>query len=309
MTIDLLDTPLRVSWRFAPEAPLPPAVAMRIVEQLVAGGVFYVTLEGTPLAHAALDGMLARFAKQDVRVTLVCMGTPVEIAALHPDLAIHQLYLEVGADPDERTLEILVSRLAAVRQQGFDPGLLLVPRPANIARLPRLMDFCREHGVSRCKLPNVPLDSADRPRKVVDLLGPDDLERLRRVLPETAAAAPALEIHDLFLWELLGPERQASRSEYGGCQAANSLGHVDAQGNLWPCASWPEPLGSLLTESLETVWASPMRRRIRAEIDTPPSGCRGCRDYSGCFGGCRGLARTFNQDHGGRDPLCRGVRR
>ncbi|GAB6082003.1 hypothetical protein JCM30471_09170 [Desulfuromonas carbonis] len=117
----------------------------------------------------------------------------------------------------------------------------------------------------------------------------------------------ALEVHDLFLWEILFPGGGGERSEYGGCQAGNSVGYVDASGDLYPCSSWPRLIGSLLEHSLDELWHSAQRLAIREQIATVPAGCRGCRDYPVCFGGCRGLAETFA--HGTeRDPACDGPR-
>ena len=106
---------------------------------------------------------------------------------------------------------------------------------------------------------------------------------------------------------LLFPDGGVARSEYGGCQAANSLAHIDSHGVVHPCVSWPQPLGSLLDHTLYDIWQGPSRQSARDEIAAVPSGCEGCRDYSIWFGGCRGLSRL---DHNlkGRDPMCKGPR-
>jgi len=309
MTLDLLDTPLRVSWRLSPQCSSAVANLPTIAERLVEAGVFQVTLEGRPLAHPAVHEVLCIFAAGGLRVDLSCEGTAAELNSLGSGMPVRQIALDVASCLATDDFTVLSEQLETIRRKGFDPALLLVPRHDNVARIPRLFEFCRVHRVAKFKLPNVGIDVSVKNLSGAELVTPGDLLRLSRELPPDAASGLELEVHDLFLWELLCPDCQDSRSEYGGCQAGNSLGYIDAGGNLYPCASWPERLGSLLDHSVEALWALPARRRIREEIAETPEGCRGCRDLSICHGGCRGLARTFNRSHGSRDPLCGGPRR
>ncbi len=304
MTIDLLDTPLRISWRLSPEGPLTDPDALIVADRLVEAGVFYVTLEGHPLACPAINDILRIFAGGGLQVMLICEGTAAELKYLHPGLPVRQLYLDVAPCLATDDFTSLSGQLESIRNQGFDPGLLLGPRHDNVAKIPRLFELCRAHQIPKIKLPNVGIDGSVKTLSEAGLVTPEDLQSLGRELAPEATSGLELEVHDLFLWELLCPDRQDSRSEYGGCQAANSLGHVDGSGDLYPCSSWPEKLGSLLDHSVEALWASPARLRIREEIAATPAGCRGCQDLSICFGGCRGLARTFNRHHGSRDPMC-----
>ncbi len=308
MTIDLLDTPLRISWCLSPEGSLPVADMLIVAERLVEAGVFFVTLEDRPLAHPAIHDILRILADGGCQVILTCEGTAAEFNSLQPGLPIRQLYLDVAPCLVRDDLTPLSQALETIRNRGFEPGLLLVPRHGNVAKIPQLFEFCRAHKVARFKLPNVGIDGSVRSLAEAALVTPDDLQVLAGKLGPDAASGLQLEVHDLFLWELLCPDQQESRSEYGGCQAANSLGHVDRDGNLLPCSSWPQKLGSLLNHSVETLWALPERQRVRDEIAATPEGCRGCRDLSSCFGGCRGLARTFNRHQGSRDPMCREPR-
>jgi GeoRSP system SPASM domain protein len=142
-----------------------------------------------------------------------------------------------------------------------------------------------------------------------DLIRPEDVESFRK----QAADFPdffgklKLDVHDLFLWEILFPDGGVARSEYGGCQAANSLAHVDICGTVHPCVSWPQSLGSLLADSFYDIWQAAPRQAVRADIASIPTGCNRCRDYAICFGGCRGLSR-LDETLNGRDPMCEGVR-
>lgn len=308
MGLDLLDTPVRISWRFAPTSPLSRADLLRIAGRLVEGGVFFLYLDGRPLLHPDLPELLDTLANTGIRISLLSSGSPAELDVLRPGLPLAHLDVEI-VDRAGLTRDALGRKLEHFRACGYDPGLLLRPFALRLSWFPELLATARELGVTRVRLPNLPLDGEEASRGAAELPGPKDLERLRSVLGTGCAAGLSLEIHDLFIWELFHGDDGAQRAEYGGCQAGNSLGHVDAAGMLHPCASWPGALGSLLDHSLEELWASPARFSVRAELERVPSGCQDCAGYDLCFGGCRGLSRSFDPHGDGRDPLCAGPRR
>ena len=312
MALDLLDTPLRISWDLHQnDQPMPAPLVELVLQRLADAGVFFVTLQRQPLLHPQIGQILHHLAGSGCQALVVCQGTPAELAALDVALPLPNLLLDIAPWTAGGKLlpTPLTAAVAQVRSQGFEPGLLLVPNSENICLIPEVFELCRELGIGRFKLPNTPHDGSLTHASA--LPGPADLERLAAVLrgqPLKASSAVSLEIHDLFLWELLVPALGGERGEYGGCQAANSIGHIDGEGRLHPCSSWPQVLGSLAGQSIEDLWASSLRQQIRAEIAACPRGCRGCGDYPLCFGGCRGLARSLNASAGGRDLLCRGPR-
>ncbi len=314
MPIDYLDAPLRITWDLHGEGPpLPAGQLLAVVDRLVEAGVFFVTLQEQPLVHPQIHEFLHRLAEGGCQTMVVCSGTPEEIRALAPSLPIRTVFLDAGsfARTAEAGLDGLHGAVEAIRGQGFEPQLLMVPGKDNVAMLLQLLDFCRSAGIGKFKLPNVKIVGSLARSAAENLLDADDVDRLRADLAAydgDPASGVALEVHDLFLWELLCPDSQEGRSEYGGCQAGNSLGHIDSAGNLYPCSSWPEILGSLLDHPLETLWAGKKRGQVRAEVAGTPSDCAGCADFGICFGGCRGLSRTLFPGGEARDPLCRGRR-
>lgn len=314
MSIDLLDTPLRVTWDLHGEkTSLGEEDALRVADALSTAGLFFSTLEERPLLHVAIRGVLDTLAAGGVQVLLVCDGSDLELDRLTPGLPIATLFLNAAPFVADGRADIPALNRAVdrVRARGYEPALLMTPLRGNIRALPGLLGFCRQVGMGKFKLPNVKIgDSFCRSRRP-DLLQPQDIEALKTLLGadrDALRAGIALEVHDLFLWELLFSDGEEGRSEYGGCQAGNSLAHVDGFGELYPCSSWPQRLGSLLSDTLEDLWASPLRHAVRNEIAEVPAGCAGCRDYPLCFGGCRGLARSLPPGPGGRDPLCAGRR-
>lgn len=316
MGIDLLDTPVRLTWDLhGPRESLAESGMLTIADRIAAGGVFYVTLEERPLAHPAVATIVARLAAGGCAVSLTCTGSVPELAALaHLPAPLPAVQLDATVFLNAGRLDAsgLQTVLERLREQGAEPGLYLLPRKSNLHVIPSLLDFCHKAGVQRFKLPNARIGDRFHSIPPEDLPRWPDLEAFRESWNRQAPECPdelRVEIHDRFLWEIMTPGLDQTRSEYGGCQAANSLGHVDAAGTVYACAAWPEPLGSLHTASLDEIWQSPRRLAVRERISATPPGCLGCRDYPLCFGGCRGLGELFNCSGGGRDPMCREPRR
>ncbi|NJC86995.1 MAG: SPASM domain-containing protein [Desulfuromonas sp.] len=316
MGLDLLDTPVRLTWDLhGPGQPLSDGAMLAIAGRIVDAGVFFVTLEARPLVHPALPEILAELVAGGCQVQVACAGDEEELAALEalpiprPRVQLDIAAFLPDAIHDAGRLRIVLERL---RHIGIDPTLCLIPLKSNLPMIPSLLRLCRELGAGRFKLPNARIGDTFQSCPIADLPRWQDLEAYRAqwaAANVSAADLPELEIHDRFLWEIMTPENDQARSEYGGCQAANSLGHVDASGTVHPCAAWPEVLGSLCGADLERIWLSPARFAVRERIARIPAGCAGCRDYPLCLGGCRGLGESLNQAAGGRDPMCREPRR
>jgi GeoRSP system SPASM domain protein len=246
------------------------------------------------------------------RTTVLCQGGRDELEALESSALPDEVLLDAGPFTGGQGIDAgaLAETLDRLRAAGCDPGLAFVPAAGKLEFLPGLADLCRALGISRFKLPNLRIDDSLTPPAGGAPLRPGDIVALRESLGNLAGQLGRglhLEVHDLFLWEVLFPEGGGERSEYGGCQAGNSLGYVNAAGTLFPCTSWPEAIGSLLTVPLTDLWACKKRYGIRERIRATPAGCVGCRDLPVCFGGCRGLA-LCGYGNQGRDPGCAGPR-
>ncbi len=315
MGLDLLDTPVRLTWDFPDNADKQtgstlPAIARRIAD----GGVFFVTLQGTPLLHPEAEEVL-KLLGGGCQLLITSRGNPDELACLArlPQTG-SQILLDVSGflDADHG---VDTSRLLAVVQsfrfQACEPAFALTPLRNNLCNIPDLVRFCSEHQVARLKLPNAHIGDSFHTYSPADLLCWQDVDNFRHVwldFMKSSCRLPAMEIHDLFLWEIMTPNHLQSRSEYGGCQAGNSLGHVDTHGLVHPCAAWPQPLGRLPEQSLADIWSGGERLAVREHISKKPEGCHGCSDFDICFGGCRGLALHLNSSEGERDLMCSGPR-
>ncbi len=311
MAVDLLDAPLRISWDICPpgQSPLNRQQLLLVADQLSAAGVFFVTLEEAPLAHPEIQGLLEALRQGGCQVSLLSKVSPAELEVLAQLGSDFNLFVDVDRFCSAGQLDApaLATALKQVQQTHADPALLWTPSRGQLALLPELLKFCSHQQVSRLKLPNQKIGVNPKKSQLDNLPDCTDLGELEKSI--AAGDLPArnglqLEVHDLFLWELLQPLTGGQRSEYGGCQAANSLGHISVAAELFPCSSWPEPLGSLLENELLDLWQSASRLQIREAIQQVPVGCDGCRDYQVCFGGCRGLSRFCRTDDLGRDLLC-----
>jgi radical SAM protein with 4Fe4S-binding SPASM domain len=70
-----------------------------------------------------------------------------------------------------------------------------------------------------------------------------------------------------------------------GCSACEGLLSVNPAGELLPCSSWPEPVGSLLSEGFDALWFGIRARWIREKREAH-IGCRDCREFALCHGAC-----------------------
>ncbi len=69
------------------------------------------------------------------------------------------------------------------------------------------------------------------------------------------------------------------------CAAMDGLISVSPSGNVLPCSSYPESMGSLLTKDFEDVWFS-RRARYFKNKKFAPEECTGCDRFSPCQGAC-----------------------
>jgi GeoRSP system SPASM domain protein len=312
MALDLLDTPLRATWDLHDgRSGMPSPLAAQVAQRLTDAQVFYLTLDLHPLLHADVVDLVRDLSAAGCQVE-VCTGSSADELARLPELPeTVPVLLDVAPFCLADGLDFvgLGKIMDDFRAMGRIPVFSLVPNRDNIGLLGALFAFSQRAGIARFKLPNLRINDTFRQTCQPFMVTPSDLDRLRLQVSDAAAfrSGLQLDVHDLFLWEILFPDGGTARSEYGGCQAANSLAHVDLQATVHPCNSWPHPLGHLAVASFDVIWSSPDRLAIRQNVAMQPAGCCNCRDYAICFGGCRGLARELPTIDG-RDPMCAGRR-
>lgn len=312
MGIDLLDNPIRVTWDLQGDGfRMSDSAAEIVLQRLVDARLFFVTLEQRPFAHPYCGEILQQLTAAGVQTLLLCDGTEEELSCLSiadnlPVTLLVRLQSFISTKgPDYTRLKHVIK---VMRSFGLNPGLSLTPLKSNIAYLKPLLEFCKDLEIQRFKLPNINIDDNFQQSVKAQVLRSDDLDILRQNLPDPALLKEIdLEVHDLFLWEILARDSAGSRSEYGGCQAGNSLAHIRSDATVLPCVTWPKPLGSLLEQDFSDIWLSEVRSEICQSIAAQPAGCAACKDYQLCFGGCRGLSKVLDIDDS-LDPMCSGPR-
>ena len=72
---------------------------------------------------------------------------------------------------------------------------------------------------------------------------------------------------------------------YKRCTAAEYNICIEPDGAVIPCQSYYEPVGNILTDPWETLWNSPLFKKIRGREAAPPECCT-CPDFEVCGSGC-----------------------
>ncbi len=69
------------------------------------------------------------------------------------------------------------------------------------------------------------------------------------------------------------------------CAALDGLVHVNPYGEILPCSSWPEAMGSLLDGKFEEIWFQERSAWFK-EKRFAPEACTGCASFVACQGAC-----------------------
>ncbi|MDH4211457.1 MAG: radical SAM protein [candidate division WOR-3 bacterium] len=69
------------------------------------------------------------------------------------------------------------------------------------------------------------------------------------------------------------------------CAAITGLLSIDPAGNIIPCSSWREPVGSLLRHSFSDLWQSE-KLHCYKHMEYAPDECRRCAHFNECKGAC-----------------------
>ncbi len=279
-----LSAPLRVTW----DLPRDPERARTLWRRLGRGRVLFVEAQVTAQSVAALEGLEAP-PEGAPAPRLSLLGGAAELAA-----GLARLGTDALAGSELLVLPPYAPPAAmdALRdgQRKVTPALWStaegVAELAAAAAAARVLGAAAVAVLNPCQ-PAAPLTAAQRAAAA-------------QAWRATAADDLGLRVHDLFLAEELGLEPFRG---YAGCQAASTLAHLDAEGQLRACRSLPLPLGDLGASELVTLWAAPERRSLAAQLAAAPRACAGCSLETSCRGGCRGYAPDL-----ARDPACGGRR-
>jgi len=126
MALDLLDTPVRLTWDLCGSSGCPErAAVLSLADRLVDGGVFFVTLDGRPLLHPAAGELLERLQGGGCQVQVYCTGAPLELTLLETHgrfLAGVLIDVDPFMDAGQLATERLRGAVAAVGATGCEAG-------------------------------------------------------------------------------------------------------------------------------------------------------------------------------------------
>jgi radical SAM protein with 4Fe4S-binding SPASM domain len=83
------------------------------------------------------------------------------------------------------------------------------------------------------------------------------------------------------------------------CAAVDGLVHVNPRGEILPCSSWPESLGSLVDERFADIWFSERSSYFKHKRFAPAR-CASCGSFVACQGACPLYWRYAGEDELGR---------
>jgi radical SAM protein with 4Fe4S-binding SPASM domain len=246
---------------------LPGLVACAARLGLVAG----LNTNGRRLADRAYAGTLRRRGLEHVQITLAS-----------PDPTAHNL--AVGANAFRETVRGL--------QNALNVGLHTITNTtlthANRHQARELVDFVHGLGVRTFAMNGV--ICSGRGRGSPQALTEAELTPIVLEVSEHAA-----ELGMTFLWYTPTEYCRLSPLELGlgakSCNAAEYSICVEPNGDVLPCQSYYESAGNLLRDEWDTIWDSPLFRRLRLRRSNPrlaglDERCYDCPDLPVCGGGC-----------------------
>jgi radical SAM protein with 4Fe4S-binding SPASM domain len=160
----------------------------------------------------------------------------------------------------------------------------------NVGTLPETLDFLADLGV-----PTVGLNAliySGRGITVGTGLKEHDLQPLLEMaVSKTSARGQRLIWYTPTQYCEFDPTRHGLGAK--GCTAALYSMCVEPNGDVLPCQSFYQPVGSILVDPWEHIWNHELALRLRERRKLPDK-CGGCTLLAGCGGGCPLLANAIH---------------
>ncbi len=113
------------------------------------------------------------------------------------------------------------------------------------------------------------------------------IDELKSLLPKVKEKAQILSLK--FLWYTPTQYCQFNPVQFGlgvkSCTAALINACVGPNGDVYPCQSYFESLGNILTEQWEKIWRHPLAEKLRSRSYAEEK-CKDCSDLQVCGAGC-----------------------
>lgn len=255
---------------------------------------FFSFTGGEPLLRQDLEELASFATSLGLRVNLITNGSlatadraaslkaagldTAQVSLESPDPAVHDALCGVDG-AWERT----VAGIAALRKAGISVQTNSTITSLNRCGLTRLPAFLSSIGVRRFSM-NLFIP-AGRGLTQDELFVPYSeagmiVDRVRRAAHEAAMT---------FFWYSPTPYCVYNPVARGlgnkSCAAMDGLLHVNPRGEILPCSSWPESLGSLTERRFSELWFSERASYFKNKRFAPAR-CASCETFVACQGAC-----------------------
>ena len=245
------------------------------------------------LAHDLMELIAYAHSELGMRVNLITNGTLIDARAARQLKEAGLASAQVSIEADCASVHDAVTGVRGSHEASAaglislrDAGIYVHPHATlcsiNRDAIERLPAFAKSFGFDRFSLNMViPAGRALEPDLGIGY------SEIPAVLSRVMTAACREEVQ--FMWYSPTPMCLFNPIPLGlgnkGCSACEGLLSVSPAGELLPCSSWPEPLGSLLTEGFRALWFGSRARFIREKREAHER-CRPCKDFALCHGAC-----------------------
>jgi radical SAM protein with 4Fe4S-binding SPASM domain len=290
------DSPCRSGPVIPGKAELSTADARRVIRMFKeeAKIPFFSFTGGEPLLRDDLEELAACARDLGLRTNLITNGslaTPARAASLRAaGIETAQVSLE---SPDREVHDRLVAReggfdrtvagIANLLGAGISVQTNTTLTSLNRGSLARLPAFLKGLGVRRFSM-NLFIPSGR------------GLSSMRLLVPYSEAGEvvdgirkEALACGLTFFWYsptpycLYNPVARGLGNK--SCAALDGLVHINPYGEILPCSSWPEPVGSILAKDFQSLWFSDRSSYFKNK-EFAPEACKGCASFLACQGAC-----------------------
>jgi radical SAM protein with 4Fe4S-binding SPASM domain len=223
--------------------------------------------------------------------TLAQLAEPLRAASLDyaqvtlesHDAAVHNRMVGAnGVNAYERTIEGIKRALELGMQVVTNTTLT----KANAAGFLDLLRYGRELGLKNMSCNSIICSGGGVAARTQEGLPLDELKRLlERALTVAQDLGVNLQWYSPTCYLHLNPVELGLGAK--GCSAAAHNMTVQPDGTVLPCQSWPDSVGSILTDPWEQIWQHPTCLKLRAHgFAQDNAECRDCIHNAVCVGGC-----------------------
>jgi radical SAM protein with 4Fe4S-binding SPASM domain len=305
------------SWRRPDEAPkreLPTARVKDLLARAIDGSACRaISLSGgEPLERRDLFEIISFVKKRGVRVSLVTNGTLLvpetidralesgvdlfQVSLLSADRELHNRL--VGMDGYDRAIEAIIG----VRDRGGEVCTFFVGLADNLPTFRKTLELNVLLGVKRVALGRFTPGGAGLPGWERLMPSPDAMNEALAAADELSGKYRLTVSVATPVMPCLNNLAEYPRVRFSFCSIGNAedtLFGIDPEGNLKACSHSPVVLGSLLTESFETLSRDPFLEKLAGTL---PAFCLDCPDAPVCRGGCRSSAQVVRDSFDAEDP-------